>query len=128
MFVFVFCVQRIHKYHHLTFGTTAVSAIAMHPLDYFFEGTLVLLLPSILCGIHVETGCAFGALASLNSAVTHSGWDIPFLASPHCHYLHHTKQSVNFGLVVSDDLAGTTDEGRGSLLYAPPSAGRQAAD
>jgi sterol desaturase/sphingolipid hydroxylase (fatty acid hydroxylase superfamily) len=108
--------QAIHKFHHSTYGTSAVSAIAMHPLDYMFEGTLILLLPCLLCGVDVQTGCAFGALASFNSIITHSGWDIPVLASPHCHFLHHSKQNVNFGILATDLLAGTSDDGVGVTL------------
>ena len=112
--------RAIHKFHHLTFGTTAVSAIAMHPLDYLFEGTLVLLLPTVLCGVHFQTGVAYGALASFNSIITHSGWDVPFFASPHPHYLHHSKQNVNFGILVSDIVCGTEDGQRGVLLSEAP--------
>jgi sterol desaturase/sphingolipid hydroxylase (fatty acid hydroxylase superfamily) len=108
--------QAVHKYHHSTYGTTAISAIAMHPIDFFFEGALVVLGPPLLCGVALQTGCAYGALASFNSTITHSGWDFPVLASPHSHFLHHSKQHVNFGILVSDKVCGTEDTSAGPLI------------
>jgi sterol desaturase/sphingolipid hydroxylase (fatty acid hydroxylase superfamily) len=47
-------------------------------------------------------------------------WDIPFLADPHDHYLHHRRYTVNYGLAFFDNLFGTEVEDFSSEMFKIP--------
>jgi sterol desaturase/sphingolipid hydroxylase (fatty acid hydroxylase superfamily) len=106
--------KEMHKLHHETFATSAISCHHMTFLDFILESLgggiaiISILLP--LGGSPMAT-ISFLLFGILNGTVSHSGWDFWFLNDPRTHFLHHSKYKVNISAGVFDRVFGTFQKG-----------------
>ena len=81
----------IHKTHHEWTAPTGITSLYSHPLEHFIGNLGPVGLGPIIMGSHVSIACLWFTLALLNTAITHSGYHLPFLQSPEAHDFHHLK-------------------------------------
>ncbi len=91
----------IHKKHHLTFGTVAVSCFYMTLQDMILEIFIPVISGPFLYNGHSITLLIWTTLAIFNTAKEHSGYGRLY------HYHHHTSQNKNYGLVFLDSIFKT---------------------
>lgn len=105
-----------HALHHRSFSTSAVTAYYNHWLDYLLETTLPMAFPIIILKARGSTLSLLAFFGVFNAVAAHSGWDLPLFPDPHQHFMHHQKQYVNYGILVSDDLAKTADSSKAKSI------------
>lgn len=91
----------IHKLHHQTFGTVAISCFCMSIQDMFLEIFIPVILGPFLYDGHTITLLIWITLAIFNTFKEHSGYGRLY------HYYHHTTQNKNYGLVFLDSIFKT---------------------
>jgi len=94
---------RIHKLHHSTYGTVAISCFYMSIIDMLLE-----IFVSFSCGFviyngHYVTLYAWSIISILNTFKDHSGY------GPIIHYNHHLCGNINYSVLLMDHIFGTMD-------------------
>ena len=95
----------LHRLHHTSHATSALSGYYMGLLDFFFEHGPIF----VSFFLWRDTGASWATavcVGAFNLLVTHSGWDLAFLPDPVPHYLHHRRQRGNYGIFL-DYFFGT---------------------
>jgi Delta7-sterol 5-desaturase len=92
--------RRIHRHHHRYIAPTAITAAAMHPIE-FLTYQSIMALPLFVFPVHV--GCVIAVLVYSNyfALVDHSGvrthsW-LPWAPPTQFHDDHHAFFHVNYG-------------------------------
>ena len=108
--------------HHEWTAPISVSAIYCHPMEHFFVNMLSLMSGPVLLGNvyghHIISVWCWVALTTGSSSIYHSGYHLPFMASPESHDYHHRRYNQHFGaLGIFDYLHGTNKDFRKSEHY-----------
>lgn len=69
----------------------------MSIVDFFLEHFPIFISMAIWREAGPAWACTIG-VGAYNLLVTHSGYDLAWLPDPKTHWLHHSKQVVNFGV------------------------------
>jgi len=103
-----FFYSRFHKWHHELKAPICIAALYTHPIEHAVCNMLPVLIPPLLLGTHFWVMNAWFCMATLNTLVVHSGYNIPGLPDSRSHDLHHSHTFVNFGVLgILDHLHGT---------------------
>lgn len=90
------CYRLIHNQHHQFKAPIALAAQYAHPLEFLVSTILPLWLPPQILRCHLLTTWCFWGLATLETVVAHSGYDV-FGKLARSHDKHHEKSRGNFG-------------------------------
>ncbi len=77
--------------HHEWTAPTGIAALYCHPVEYFVSNMGPMGLGPIIMGSHMSISMLWFVMGVLNSAITHSGYHLPFCPSPEAHDFHHLK-------------------------------------
>lgn len=109
----------VHKVHHESKQTIAISSIGTHPIEYVLGNAIpvtmgLLLLPNT---IHITTFCQFLIIRVFETVDGHSGYEFPFSpyrvlpwgGTSNFHNFHHLVNIGNYGdqFVIWDAIFGT---------------------
>lgn len=97
-------IYKIHKQHHSTFGTIAVSCFYMSVVDAVLELFVPFILPVLIINGSKIATIVWSIIAITNTFTAHSGYGILD------HYNHHSKQNVNYSVYLTDILLGTRED------------------
>lgn len=120
--------RRFHQLHHRIPAPWAVSAHAMHPVEYLAT-TAIMLTGPVLLGVHVVTLYAWIVVRQWEAAEGHCGYQLPWSwtrwipggdGAAH-HDAHHARPHGNYGgfFPIWDRVFGTLSKG-----YPASRAGR----
>ena len=72
----------------------------------------VILVGPALVGCHIVVWYVWAFLATMDTAVAHSGWHLPYCSSPEAHDYHHSSGTVdNLGVIGTLDCFFGTNKG-----------------
>jgi len=112
----------IHKVHHESKSTIALSAIATHPLEYLLGNVIPTSLGVSLCPgkIHILTGTIFVYARIFDTLEGHCGYDfpytmtrwIPLTVTSNYHNYHHLVNIGNYAsqFTIWDSIFGSNKE------------------
>lgn len=83
--------KHIHKIHHELIDPFGIGSVYCHPIEHFLVNVFPLVLGPVLIGAHMSTMYLWFVMAIANATNSHSGYHLPFLASPEAHNYHHAK-------------------------------------
>lgn len=114
-----FLFERIHFVHHLSLRTTAMSALAFHPVEAVIQ-VLILPLVAFLIPVHPLALFFFSLYQTIFNSYGHCGYEgypkwfadnkwTRAIITPTYHSLHHARGVGNYGLYYTfwDRLCGT---------------------
>ena len=108
-----FLKRNIHGEHHLSIKPLPLDYIYAHPLEIIF-GLVGMLIPLYIKKINIFSYIFCFIIRNIHEIELHSSTSkksiIPFLNSPHKHYIHHSKnQSSNYSSMLPfwDEIMNT---------------------
>jgi sterol desaturase/sphingolipid hydroxylase (fatty acid hydroxylase superfamily) len=102
----------IHKTHHTIFSDIGLSGIYMSTIDLLLE----VCIPGIggfiilnLLGFSISKVCmsVYISTLTINSVISHSGYQIKYFYDSNYHIIHHLMQNKNYGLSLLDYIHST---------------------
>lgn len=105
--------KHVHYVHHSWHAPTSLCAIYAHPLEFLVGNLPVVAAGPLLVGTHVTIFWMWALAAVADTALGHSGWQLPLLGGNQDHDYHHSTYVAadgpqNLGVLgVIDHLLGT---------------------
>lgn len=99
--------KKIHKKHHLTYADNGISGSYMGIIDFFGEFIIPFYLPLYIIGNDPIIMILYSIIGNINSVLSHSGFNFPFMPYNKSHLIHHTQQKYNYGIFIMDYIFGT---------------------
>jgi len=100
--------EPIHKMHHEWTAPISITAVYSHPLEHILSNLIPITAGPVLARSHIVTTWLWFLIATFSTIHSHSGYHLPFFASPEAHDYHHRRFSCNYGVFgILDALHGT---------------------
>ena len=103
--------EHVHYIHHSWTAPFAPCCVYAHPLEFLMGNVSVILVGPSLMGCHVVVWYAWAFLATVDTAIAHSGWHLPYFPSPEAHDYHHSSGTIdNLGVIGALDCFFETNK------------------
>ena len=113
--------EHFHKQHHEWTSPIALEAAYQHPVEQLLLAVAPSVVTAVLRQPHILSLCLYTTQGMVYTLLEHSGYALLLGADLRFHDLHHSKWSVNFGVLgCLDRLHGTYCEGEADDASAKP--------